>query len=395
VLLSVFVPSAAASSGLAARAAIVDGYVPHPSQWPWVAAIVWSDAGAASRPVDPGPTDFDRQFCGGTLIRPRVVLTAAHCVDDLRGPQDVNVIVGRRNLLEPVGEKLPVASIARHPQYRQIGGSGPSTALLNDVAVLHLAAPSTFAVATIRDPLAPRLREGDPGTVMGWGNTSATGNAFKEILRAADVPFWHPSRCKSSYPNYDARLMVCAGYINGRVDSCQGDSGGPYMVAERDGSWRLIGVVSFGHLCARRGYPGVYAWVNGPGIRQFIAGEAAKDPTPPGTATVPETPGSQPTAPPPGDRTAPRFVGRVRLGAGRRTLVARFRLSEPAQVEARVFNRRTRRLLRGPVRRVLRAGPGRISVRGRLRPGRYVLSVATLDEALNRSARIVGFRVRR
>ena len=56
-------------------------------------------------------------------------------------------------------------------------------------------------------------------------------------------------------------------------------------------------------------YPGVYAWVNGPGIREFIAAEAAKDPTPAGTATAPPTPGSQSTEKPPDDRAAPR-IGR-------------------------------------------------------------------------------------
>ena len=51
--------------------------------------------------------------------------------------------------------------------------------------------------------------------------------------------------------------MLCAGYYGGGKDSCQGDSGGPLMT-EMDGRWTLVGIVSAGYSCAKRGQPGIY-----------------------------------------------------------------------------------------------------------------------------------------
>ena len=95
------------------------------------------------------------------------------------------------------------------------------------------------------------------------------------------------------------------------------------------------------------------------------------------------------------ERGREHAVGQVRLVGRGRSLSARFRLSEAAQVVVTVADRRTRRVVRGPLRRIRGAGAARISIRGRLRRGRYVLSVVATDGALNRSARIVPFRVRR
>ena len=369
-----------AREGPLAHASIVNGYVPHSSQWPWMTALLFSPE---FRPQ--ADNDFDRQFCGGTLVRPKVVLTAAHCVAStgIRSGADLDVLIGRRNLREGVGEKIDVAQVVVHPNYE--AGSER-----NDVAILHLATASSLAPAAIIDPRT-RLKEGRRATVMGWGALSNSA-VFSPLLRAADVPLWSPRRCGRAWGSeYIPSLMLCAGYLNGKVDSCQGDSGGPLMVLDSARRWSLLGVVSFGAKCAQPQMPGVYAWVNGPGIRQFIAGEMAKDPSPAGTGVAPDTPGAQPTQPGPDDQRAPR-IGRVTLGAAGGALRASFSLSEPAQLSATVFGAGGRRV-RGPLRRGARAGSTRMAIRGRLAPGRYRLVVRAVDLALNRSARTVRFRV--
>lgn len=229
---------------------------------------------------------------------------------------------------------------------------------------------------------------------MGWGLRELGNPASdSDVLFAADVPLWAPRRCASAVKVYDASKQVCAGYLNGTVDSCQNDSGGPLMVLDdATRAWKLLGIVSFGEGCALPGRPGVYAWVNSPTIRPFIDGEAAKDTTPP-TADPPSNVG--PTAPTldADDKTPPR-IGKVRLTAGGGRLSARFSVSEAAQVALAVVNRRTQRVVRGPLRRTARAGTNRLTIPRRLVPGRYVVVFTAFDAALNESTRAVAFRVR-
>lgn len=100
------------------------------------------------------------------------------------------------------------------------------------------------------------------GIVSGWGFTNENFNLGikPNILQTADVPVWENDECQSSYNDVHKKLQIsdkqmCAGGRDGGLDSCWMDSGGP-LISKASGN--LIGIVSTGFGCARKGLPGIY-----------------------------------------------------------------------------------------------------------------------------------------
>lgn len=357
--------------GPTASASIVGGYTPDPSQWPWMASVGYRDG---------------RHFCGGALVQPTVVLTAAHCAFDGGAPEraeEVQVVIGRRDLRVAGGEVIPVAGIDVHPQYR--ADRHPW-----DVAVLRLAAPSTAPLATFVDPTVV-LPEGTRATVMGWGRTGPGNAPGSPALLAADLPLWSGNRCAVAYQQrLHVPSAVCAGFMDGRIDSCPGDSGGPLMVPDSTRTWKLLGVVSYGPECGTPRVPGVYAWVNALGIRQFLARYV------PGIATG--APGTVPRdARPPSVRV--RLSSRTLRRGGRVTV--RFVLSRPARVRIGLFRVKAERLIGvgktlvvSGRRGVNRLGLSARTIGGRPAPRRYVLGTMATARGLDSALRYNALRVR-
>ncbi|MEU8569093.1 serine protease [Streptomyces pathocidini] len=232
-------------------ARIIGGTAVSADAYPFMAALLSKGKGTAR----------DRHFCGGSLINPTVVMTAAHCVAGMEA-KDLQVVVGRtvlsnssqgqvRNARPSEGEDDP-GGIVVHPRYLN-GNSAYDVAFVEfvkpvkGIAPVKLPTPGTDAL----------IRPGAKAVVTGWGNTDTDLGHSPDRLREVKVPILSHDECKVSYGEYNAKVNICAG-LEGK-DSCQGDSGGPIFrkVPGRETSIQ-IGVVSYGDGCASQGGPGVY-----------------------------------------------------------------------------------------------------------------------------------------
>jgi secreted trypsin-like serine protease len=266
--------------------AVVGGYVPqgHAKSLSWVAGIATSPA--ADRHHDA----FDRQDCGGSVIAPKLVLTAAHCVVTDAGrrisPRRLSVVLERPNLRGSQGEEINVRAI-------HVPSGFSLRSMRGDIAILVLERATSVAPIALLSP-ADRKPTGRRGTVLGWGLLNERGDRSPS-MRAVSLPIWSSRSCRrheGELGSFHAATMLCAGYLAGGRDSCEGDSGGPLVVRTAAGL-RLAGVVSYGNGCARAGNPGFYAWVQGPRLHRWIAGKL-RSLSPPELPAAPPAPAPAP-----------------------------------------------------------------------------------------------------
>ncbi|CBG68992.1 MULTISPECIES: S1 family peptidase [Streptomyces] len=186
------------------------------------------------------------QFCGGTLVSPTKVITAAHCMEG-ETTSSVRVVGGRTYANGTNGTVSRVSRIWVHPSFRDVKTG-------DDVAVLTLSTAMPYTTAKyVSSSNTGVYAAGTTARILGWGATASNGSSSNQ-LRTATVPLVSDSSCRTSYgSDFIASDMVCAGYTSGGVDTCQGDSGGPLLIGGV-----LAGITSWGEGCADAGFPGIY-----------------------------------------------------------------------------------------------------------------------------------------
>lgn len=193
---------------------------------------------------------FGGHRCGGSIITPSRILTAAHCTEGIPA-SGLQIRAGSTNSHGPAGQFAQVTHIIEHPLF-------DTFTLNNDIAVLWIPALSTApaGVSVVGMPGQDAdVPTGALAHVAGWGALcwQCDGTA---VLRYVSVPTITNAQCNAQYGGGITAGMLCAGFSHGGQDACSGDSGGPLTLGGL-----LIGVVSFGEECARPNYPGVYARV--------------------------------------------------------------------------------------------------------------------------------------
>jgi secreted trypsin-like serine protease len=281
VLTAVTSPAlAGARAGQGPRPHVVGGQDAAAGQFPWVAALAQHE----------DPRDYDAQFCGGTVIAPFWVLTAAHCVlgdisidEDEKGhvtvevapmpASELDVIVGKTDLTALGGERHRAAEIVLHPA-ATLRVTDQSIVPVADLALVRLRTRTDVTPVALAAPggealWAPKV----PAEVVGWGSIVDPGGktppSYPAKLQHAAIPIVADATCSAPLVHgaaYERASMLCAGAPQvghpGR-GACYGDSGGPLVVQNAaKTAWLQAGIVSWGGAtCVSSGQPGVFARV--------------------------------------------------------------------------------------------------------------------------------------
>ncbi|EEB11552.1 tripsin, putative [Pediculus humanus corporis] len=203
-------------------------------------------------------------FCGGSIISERIVLTAAHCVTEIKPPlfTYIEVVAGTVNLKResPYTQKSTILKSIIHPKY-------PGKVNPYDLAIHILKQPFSFNKYV--QPIGlPRQNEEFTGETIlsGWGSISRSVlSVLPDNLQKVTLPLINFEECSAFYKKEKIQVNkisnICTGSTKGHFSACSGDSGGP-LVKVVNGTRKVIGIVSWGRVPCGSGSPSVYTKVS-------------------------------------------------------------------------------------------------------------------------------------